>query len=114
MIVRRVAKPVFSGKPEGPFCLSYTFIFRNERNWMRKSAWVSEKLVSPGLPDLQIATRLIVYSDFARFNPRSLERGGDQIAPPSIFLALNFCSLIDCQKLWYNCSLFVNTSFDTS
>ena len=29
-----------------------------------------------------------------------------------ISLALNFCSLTDCQKLWYNCSLFVNTSFD--
>ena len=27
------------------------------------------------------------------------------------FLALNFCSLTDCQKLWYNCSLFVNTTF---
>ena len=38
--------------------------------------------------------------------------GGGQIDPPSIFLALNFCSLTDCQKLWHNCSLFVNTSFD--
>ena len=46
------------GKPEGPFCLSCTFIFRNERNWMKKSARVSEKLVSPGLPSLQVATRL--------------------------------------------------------
>ena len=52
------SQPVFSGKPEGPFCLSYTFIFRNERNWMRKSARVSEKLVSPGLTGLQVATRL--------------------------------------------------------
>ena len=40
--------------------------------------------------------------------------GGGQIDPPSIFLALNFCSLTDCQKLWHNCSLFVNTSFDTN
>ena len=47
------------------------------------------------------------------FNPRSLE-GGGQIDPPSIFLALNFYSLTDCQKLWHNCSLFVNTSFDTN
>ena len=31
---------------------------------------------------------------------------------PSIFLALNFCSLTDYQKLWHNCSLFVKTSFD--
>ena len=42
--------------PEGPFCLSCTFIFRNERNWMKKSARVSEKPVSPGLPGLQVAT----------------------------------------------------------
>ena len=48
----------FSGKPEGPFCVSCIFIFRNERNWMKKSARVSEKLVSPGLPGLQVATRL--------------------------------------------------------
>ena len=44
---------------EGPFCLSCTFILRNERNWMKKSARVSEKLVSPGLPGLQVATRLV-------------------------------------------------------
>ena len=53
---------VFSGKPEGPFCLSCTFIFRNERNWMQKSASVSENLVSPGLPGLQVATRLPRYT----------------------------------------------------
>ena len=54
------SQPVFSGKPEGPFCLSCTFIFRNEGNSMKKSARVSEKLVSPGLPGLQVATRLTV------------------------------------------------------
>ena len=49
------------------------------------------------------------------FNPRSLEGGGGmKLTPPSIFLALNFCSLTDCQKLWHNCSLFENTSFDTN
>ena len=49
-------------------------------------------------------------------SPRSLEEGGGgvKLTPPSIFLALNFCSLTDCQKLWHNCSLFVNTSFDTN
>ena len=26
------SQPGFFGKPEGPFCLSCTFIFRNERN----------------------------------------------------------------------------------
>ena len=44
----------------------------------------------------------------------ALRGGGGQIDLPSIFLALNFCSLTDCQKLWHNCSLFVNTSFDTN
>ena len=51
---------------EGPFCLSCTFIFRNERNWMKKSARVSEKLVSPGLAGLQVATRLLKC--FQQFN----------------------------------------------
>ena len=45
---------------EGPFCLSCTFIFRNERYWMKKNARVSEKLVSPGLFGLLVATRLVV------------------------------------------------------
>ena len=53
------SQPVLSGKPGFTFCLSCNFIFRNERNWMKKSARVSEKLVSPGLPGLQVATRLI-------------------------------------------------------
>ena len=57
-ITQARSQPVFSGMPEGPFCLSCTFIFRNERNWMKKSARVSEKLVNPGLPGLQAATRL--------------------------------------------------------
>ena len=39
-------------------------------------------------------------------------RGGAQSDPPTIFLALNFCSLTDYQKLWHNCSLFVKTSLD--
>ena len=41
-------------------------------------------------------------------------RRGVKLTHPSIFLTLNFCSLTDCQKLWHNCSLFVNTSFDTN
>ena len=47
-------------------------------------------------------------------NPRSLEEGGGGVkltSTPSIILALNFCSLADCQKLWHNCPLFVKTSF---
>ena len=47
------------------------------------------------------------------FNPRRHKGGGSQSdPPPSIFLALNFCSLTDYQKLWHNCSLFVKRSFD--
>ena len=63
------------------------------------------------------AFKVFMYSN-SYFNPRSPGgRGGvgrAQIDPPSIFLSLNFCSLTDCQKLWHNCFLFVNTSFDTS
>ena len=40
--------------------------------------------------------------------------GGNQSDPPSIFFALNFCSLTEYQKLWHNCSLFVKTSFDSN
>ena len=29
-------------------------------------------------------------------------------------LALDFCCLTNCQKLWYNCSLFLNTFFDAN
>ena len=42
--------------------------------------------------------------------------GGDIPSIPdaiAISLALNLRCLTDCQKLWYNCSLFVNTYFDT-
>ena len=30
------------------------------------------------------------------------------------FMALHFFSLTNCQKLWHNCFLFKNTSFDTN
>ena len=43
------SQPVFSGKPGFIFCLSCTFIFRTERNWMKKSARVSEQIGKPGL-----------------------------------------------------------------
>ena len=45
------SQPVFLVSPRDHFV-------QNERNWMKKSARVSEKLVSPGLPGLQVATRL--------------------------------------------------------
>ena len=35
------------------------------------------------------------------------ERGGYELEPPSIFLALNFCCLTNCQKLTYICSLHI-------
>ena len=40
--------------------------------------------------------------------------GRGQTDLPSIFLALNFCCLTDCQKIWYSCSLLVTTSFDSN
>ena len=40
------------------FNLSYSFIFRNDRNWIKKSARISEKLVSLGLPDQLVAMHL--------------------------------------------------------
>ena len=43
----------------GTFLSVSSFNFRNERNWMKKSTRVSQKLVSPGLSGLQVATRLL-------------------------------------------------------
>ena len=51
-MMRRQARSqlVFFGKSEGLFCVSCTFIFRNERNSrMKKSARVSKKNGKPGL-----------------------------------------------------------------
>ena len=64
----------------------------------------------------QVIIFLLLALTFLVFNPRSLEGGGGVklTPPPSLFLALNFCFLTDCQKFWHNCSLFVNTSFDTN
>ena len=45
-------------------------------------------------------------------NPGRHKGGGVNLNPPPIFLALNFCSLTDYQKLWHNCSLFVKTYFN--
>ena len=42
VIGRHIDSQFFSGKPKGPFCLSCTFVFRNERNWMKKSVRVSK------------------------------------------------------------------------
>ena len=49
----------------------------------------------------------------SRVGPKSLEgTGGGGEGEKTGFLALNFCCLADCQKLWYNCSFFVNTFFN--
>ena len=47
-------------------------------------------------------------------NPRRHGGGVHFDPPPSSFLALDFCSLTDYQKLWHNCSLIVKTSFDST
>ena len=82
-MVQARSQPNFSGKPEGPFCLSGTFIFRNERIWMNKSARVSEKLVSPSLPGLQVAMRLWCNS-FSDFNGFFLPHVQDYIRKANI------------------------------
>ena len=43
----------------------------------------------------------------------ALRGGGVKLTPLDIF-GFKFFFLTDCQKLWHNCSLFVNTSFDTN
>ena len=56
---RRVASQFFLVSPSDHFvCPVPSFSEMKEINWMKKSARVSEKLVSPGLPGLQVATRL--------------------------------------------------------
>ena len=52
-----------------------------------------------------------VLSDFRHLTLEGI-RGGGSICTPLNFLALNFCSLTDYQKLWHNCFLLVKTSFD--
>ena len=59
-MTRRVASRFFCGKPERPFHLSCTFIFYEMKEiGCRKVLGVSEKMVSPGLPGLQVATHLM-------------------------------------------------------
>ena len=56
---RRVASQFFLVSPRDNFvCPVPSFPEISERNWMKKSARVSEKLVSPGLLGLQVARRL--------------------------------------------------------
>ena len=90
---------------------------RTRRNWVRMSNCNCNCNCITLLPyhgtvhTTKLGSKL---SSSSPFNRSSLEGGGGwgQIDPHSMFLALNFCSLTDCQKLWHNCSLFVNTSFD--
>ena len=117
------SQPVFSGKPEGPFCLSCTFIFRNERSWIKESVKVSEKLVNTGLSGLQVATCLglmlvkcsISGHELERYTPdypgentpfefRSVLRGGQLACDVSVGQRLEISWLRDwvtCTKAWY-------------
>ena len=61
--VRRVASQFFLVSPRDHFVCPVPSFSEMKENWMKKSgqsARVSEKLVSPGLPGLQVATRLTV------------------------------------------------------
>ena len=88
------SQPVFSGKHEGPFCPTCTFIFRNERNRMKKSARVSEKLVSPGLPGLQVAMRLVGNSGRATTRSTSQHRFRNITANKNCYRVFLFS--VDC------------------
>ena len=66
---------------------------------------------------LLYANDSIVFHTSSDINPRNLERGGGvgQSDPPRFFWLLIFSAFYsDCQKLFYNSSLFVNTSFDAN
>ena len=63
----RVASQIFLVSPRDHFVCPVPSFFRNERNWMKKSARISEILVSPGLPGLQVATRLPAVMEIRRF-----------------------------------------------
>ena len=66
-------------------------------------------LIAPSLSNIKNISR-----EFISPAPTPKGGGGGQIETPWIFLALNYCSLTDYEKLWSNCSLFVNTSFDVN
>ena len=55
---RRVASQFFLVSPRDHFVCPVPSFSEMKKNWMKKSARVSEKLVSLGLPGLQVATRL--------------------------------------------------------
>ena len=67
LIARQLDSQFFLVSPRDHFVCPVPSFFQNERNWMKKSARVSEKLVSPGLPGLQVATHLIGHT-FPRIN----------------------------------------------
>ena len=76
--------------------LSYYRYWKFHFDCFKAQILVRKNLVSPPLGPSKV-------------NPRRHKGGGG-----SIFLALNFCSLTDYQKLWHNCSLFVKTSWDSN
>ena len=70
---RRVASKSFLVSPRDYFVCPVPIICRNERNWMKKNARVSEKVVSPGLPGLQVATHLF-NADIVLKNAQIIEK----------------------------------------
>ena len=62
---------------------------------------------------IQLHTGRLARAERVINRPRSLEGEGVKLTPyPTRVFLLKFCCLTNCQKFWYNCSLFVDTSFD--
>ena len=88
-------------------CLIFAFV---QANWKHRYTQFNWALPLPARKIYKIERSIVKLSVF---NPRR-HRGGDHSDPPPllVFLALNFCSCTNYQKLWHNCSLFDKTSFD--
>ena len=68
-VTRRVASQFLLVSPRDHFVCPVPSFTENERNCMKKSARVSEKLVSPGLPGLQAAMRLVAVFILSPWTP---------------------------------------------
>ena len=75
---------------------------RYVHNWTSKLQFLGRKNLGVGSQKIPLDVRGLTLEGTRRV----------KLTPPSIFLALNFCSLTDYKKLWHNCSLFVKISFD--
>ena len=71
--------------------------------FMKNFTCTSQFLIELQTMCLVLHTAMVTYNNISLALEGKREGGGVQIDTP--FLALNFSSLTDNQKLWYNCSL---------